>query len=134
MTKEVGLWIDRRRAYVVTIENKKETIKEITSNVEKKIRFGDGSRSKKSDGVLGSSSEDAWDRQFQIRLETYYDQIVPLIRGADAIYIFGPGEAKDELANHINRKNLKEQHVIIEAADKLTDNQILSKVRARFAT
>lgn len=133
MTKEVGLWIDRRRAFIVTIENKKEIIKEITSNVEKKIRFGDGSRSKKSDGVLGSSSEDVWDRQFKIRLENYYDQIVPFIREADAIYIFGPGEAKDELANHIDWKNLKKQNIIIETADKLTDNQILSKVRARFA-
>jgi hypothetical protein len=89
MTKEVGLWIDRRRAFIVTIENKKEIIKEITSNVEKKIRFGDGSRSKKSDGVLGSSSEDVWDRQFKIRLDNYYDQIVPFIRGQTRFIFLG---------------------------------------------
>ena len=51
---------------------------------------------------------------------------------ADAIQIFGPGEAKGELEKRIEREGLKARVLAVETADKMTDRQISAKVREHF--
>ena len=49
-----------------------------------------------------------------------------------SILIFGPGEAKGELEERLEKNDLGGRIVGIEAADKMTDRQIAAKVRQRF--
>jgi hypothetical protein len=117
--KDIGLWIDHRKAMVVTISNEGE---EITSHMEKHVRFASGAS---EDG----SSEDVRDRQFGNHLNNYYDAIIAVIRDGDTIQIFGPGEAKGELEKRLESKELGERVVRVETVDKMTDRQIAAKVR-----
>jgi hypothetical protein len=55
-----------------------------------------------------------------------------VIRDADSIQIFGPGEAKGELEKRLDSEGLKKFIVGIETVDKMTDRQIAAKVGARF--
>ena len=55
------------------------------------------------------------------------------IRDAESILIFGPGEAKDELKERLERNNLSDRVVGIETVDKMTDVQIVAKIRQHFA-
>jgi hypothetical protein len=129
MKKEVGLWIDHRKAVIVTIENEVEVTREVRSNMEKHVRFSNGGGSKEHMDSQGSSSEDVRDRQFGDHLDTYYDGIISFVRDSDAIWIFGPGEAKVEFENRLKRDNLGTRVVGIETVDKMTDRQIAAKVR-----
>jgi hypothetical protein len=52
--------------------------------------------------------------------------------GAESILIFGPGEAKGELKERLERKNLGGSILGIETVDKMTDRQIAAKVRQYF--
>jgi hypothetical protein len=122
MKKQAGLWIDHRKAVIVMISENGEEIKEITSDMEKHVRFTGGTAS--DDG----STEDVRDRQFGNHLNIFYDQVIAIIRQADSIQIFGPGEAKGELAKRLEHEGLK-VILSIETADKLTDRQIAAKVR-----
>jgi hypothetical protein len=72
------------------------------------------------------------DRKYANNLERYYDAVIGQIRDADAIQIFGPGEAKGELEKRLKSKNLRKRIVSIETTDKLTDPQIAAKVRQQF--
>lgn len=90
MNKEIGLWIDHRKAVVVIVSDKGEEVKEITSHMEKHVRYS-------NDTSEGGSSEDVRDRQFENRLNSFYDAVVAAIRDGDSVQIFGPGEAKGEL-------------------------------------
>ena len=56
------------------------------------------------------------------------------LKGADDIYLFGPGEAKGEFAK-IAKKELGPEPPIakVEPADKMTENQLVAKVRAFYA-
>jgi len=72
------------------------------------------------------------DRQYTSKLEKYYDAIIGNIRDADSIQIFGPGEAKGELAKRLKDKNLSQHIVSIETTDRLTEPQIAAKVRQHF--
>ena len=126
MNKQAGLWIDHRKAVVVIVTDEGEEMKKITSGMEKHVRFAGGAASE--DG----SSEDVRDRQFGNHLNNYYDQVIAIIRDADSIQIFGPGEAKGELEERLEHERLKAHILAIETVDKMTDHQIVAKVRERF--
>jgi len=126
--KQIGLWIDHRKAVIVIVTDEGEELKKITSNMEKHVRFTGGTASE--DG----STEDVRDRQFGNHLNSYYDEVIAVIRGADTLQIFGPGEAKGELEKRLEHKGLKPPIVAVEAVDKMTDRQISAKVRAHLLT
>jgi hypothetical protein len=126
MKKQAGLWIDHRKAVIVIVTEAGEEVKEIASNMEKHVRFTGG------DGSQDGSTEDVRDRQFGNHLDSYYDAVVAVIRGADTIQIYGPGEAKGELAKRLEHDGVKERILVIETVDKMTDRQISAKVRGHI--
>jgi hypothetical protein len=126
LKKQVGLWIDHRKAVIVIISEAGIETKEITSNMEKHVRFTGGTASE--DG----STEDVRDRQFGNHLHNFYDKVFDSIHDAEYIKIFGPGEAKGELEKHLEHKGLKAKILAIETTDKMTNRQITAKVREQF--
>ena len=134
MSKEIGLWIDRREAILVILTDGEEEIRHIASGSEKYIRQPGGSDAANPQGLIGFTVEDQRDRNYVNRLNHYYDEVIAVIRGADSIQIFGPGEAKGELERRIGRSRLKARMPATEATDKMTDPQIAAKVRKHFST
>ncbi len=132
MKKEVGLWIDHRKAVIISIENEVVGTREIQSNMEKHVRFSSDSSSKASNTSKGSTAEDMRDRQFGDHLGKYYEGVISFIRDADSILLFGPGEAKVELENRLKNENLGGHIVGVETEDKMTNHQIAAKVRDHF--
>jgi hypothetical protein len=132
MKKEVGLWIDHRKAVIVTRQDGKEETQEINSDMEKHVRFSSGTHSRTLDDKHGSTAEDVRDRQFGDHLENYYDGIISLIRDAESIWIFGPGEAKVELENRLRHVDLGARIVGIATVDKMTNPQITAKVNSLY--
>lgn len=124
MKKEVGVWIDHREAVIVTVMDEGEEVKRISSDAEKHTRFSSGSPE--------GSPEDRRDRRFGEHLHQYYAEIIATIRNADSIFILGPGEAKGELEKQMTHDKLNGRIVAIEAADKLTEPQIVAKIRHHF--
>jgi len=132
MKKEVGLWIDHREAIIVILTDGGEEIKHMISNSEKHIRYSGSSHSETPEGLKEVTSEDQRDRKFGNQLNKYYDEIIAIIRDADCIQIFGPGEAKGEFEKRLENEGLKGHIEGIETVDKLTDHQIAAKVRDHF--
>lgn len=122
MDKDIGLWIDHRKAVVVIVSDEGEEVKEITSHMEKHVRFASGAS---EDG----SSEDVRDRQFENHLNSYYDTVIAVIQDGDSLQIYGPGEAKGELKKRLESKGLGQHIVVVETVDKMTDRQTAAKVR-----
>ncbi len=67
------------------------------------------------------------------QLNLYYDAVIAAIGGAQAILVFGPGEAKGELKRRLERKKMGKLIAAVEAADKMTRPQVAARVRAFFA-
>ena len=124
MTREVGVWIDHRKAVIAIIAGKTEEMRQITSNMEKHVRY--------SGATQEDSAEDQRDKRFTGHLNKYYDQVVGCIRDADSILILGPGEAKTELEKRLGIEGLRGRIVGIETDDKMTDRQVAARVRLRF--
>ncbi len=128
MKKELGLWIDHREAVIVTLidqgKEKGEEVKRINSDAEQHSRFSGNSPE--------GSPEDRRDRRFGEHLHQYYAEVITAIRDADSILILGPGEAKGELEKRLVQEKLSGRIVGIETEDKLTEPQIVAKVRRHF--
>jgi hypothetical protein len=132
MTKEIGLWLDHREAIIVVLADGREEIKHISSNSPGHIRYSGSSHSQTPEGLREVTSEDGRDRKAGNQLNHYYDEVIAVVRDAESIQIFGPGEAKGELAKRIEHAGLKSRLLRIEAADNMTVPQISAKVRERF--
>lgn len=125
MDKKVGLWLDRKKAVVVSTANNIEARTIITSDMKNYILY--------STVVPGDGSpEEIRDRRFWNHLGKYYDKIMEHLRDATEIQIFGPEDAKFELKKHLESEGLAEHIVSLEDAGTLTDVQIATKVRKRF--
>ena len=127
MNKKVGLWIDRNKAVIVSIADKVEGRRIITSDMEHYVLY--------STVVPGDGApENPRDRRFWNHLNEYYDKILTDIRDATEIQIFGPDVAKFELQKQLESEGLAENIVSLENAAILTDFQIATKVQKRFPT
>src|SRR5437870_12854130 len=66
-------------------------------------------------------------------LDQYDDEVISQLGQPEAILIFGPGEAKLQLKERLSRsKALSERLVGIETTDRLTDPQIVAKVKEHY--
>ncbi len=132
MTTHVGLWIDHRKAIIVTVTDKGEEIGLVISNVEKQLRRSGNSKLKGRSEPQQVPADDRRQRTFTGHLKIYYDAVIASIRDAESILIFGPGEAKGELKVRLKKNKLAGRIVGVETTDKMTDRQIATKVRQRF--
>ena len=125
MNKKVGLWIDGGKAVIVSIANKVEAKRIITSDMQNYVLH--------STVVPGDGApENVRDRRYWNHLGEYYAKIVAHIRDAGEIQIFGPAGAKYELQKHLANEGLAENIVSMEETGTLTDLQIATKVQKRF--
>jgi hypothetical protein len=133
MITKVGLWIDHEKAVVVSITENGEVIKEITSDVEKQPRRSGDSPLKGTYEPIQVPADDSRQRAFTGGLNVYYDKVIASIGSAEAILIFGPSTAKDELKERLKVNNLDSRIVGVETVDKMTDHQIAAKTKQYFA-
>jgi hypothetical protein len=132
MISKVGLWIDHRKALIVTVTEEGQVIKLIISALEKQARRAPTSRHSGTFESQQVPADDSRQRAFTGHLNIYYDAVIASIRGAASILIFGPGEAKGELRKRLKRIGLGGRIVGLETVDKMTDIQIAAKVKAHF--
>jgi hypothetical protein len=133
MKRSVGLWIDHRQALIVAITEKGEETRLIISHVNKQLGRPGGVRSTTPYEAQQVPADDSRQRRLTGQYNLYYDAIIACLRGATAILVFGPGEAKSEFRQRLERKKLQDRIVVVETVDKMTDNQVAAKVRKYFA-
>ena len=142
MKKFAGIWLDHRKALVVSLitgrhsfDEEPESIERLESDVERKVKLSGGSRSRKTPyGPQDIAVDGKLEDRMRQQLKQYYQDIIKKIEVADRIYIFGPGEAKIELRKEIEKKKeFGSKKLYVETADKMTEKQITARVREFFA-
>ena len=128
--KNIGIWLDSNKAYIVRIQNGKETFERIPSNIEHyHVHGGSGTRFKNGPQDVIQDSKYLERKKHQFK--RYFKTIISLIKEANRIVIYGPAETfkmfKTELENNYSEINSKVLNV--EKADSMTNNQIKSLIR-----
>lgn len=133
MKTNIGIWLDREQAVVVSLKNGKQEIQTVESDVEPYHVKG-GSRSKTPYGPQDAVSEQKMLNRRNQQMSQYFDVIKKSVQGAEKLFVFGPGETKLGL-----EKSIRDDHLFrgvpltVETADSMTQNQKAARVRDFFA-
>ena len=133
MSHKVGVWIDHKKAVIVSASAGRVTAKTLESEVGPHARYSGRAGYPMPDGPRDGRGEKKFEGRYNQHLDQYYDEVISQLGQPEALLIFGPGEAKLQLKERLSRsKALSERIIGIEPADKLTDPQIIAKVKAHY--
>ena len=92
------MWIDHRKAVLVTLTATGERTTTILSKVEKHPERGGDSPLKGPYEASQVPADDSRQRALTGELlNIYYDSVIAALRESESLLLFGPGEAKGEL-------------------------------------
>lgn len=118
-----GVWMDNHNAMVISRPESSTGEDYAIQNKVKSKEYRGGK------GEHGSNNAD------QANSQHFYKDVANLLLPFDEILIFGPGQAQEEFHNflkgdmHFNNKK-----IIIDTAERMSDPQMIAKVRTQFAT
>ena len=120
----VGVWIDHKNAVIVSASEGHVTTKTLASDVGAHPHFG---------GQQDGGGEKKYEERRRQSLDRYCDEVIDHLGEPEALLIFGPGEAKLQLKERLGHsKTLSDRIVGVETTDKLTDPQIVAKVKEHY--
>jgi hypothetical protein len=124
MSDQVGIWIDREKAVIVTISAGHVSTKTLSSEVGPHTHYA---------GSQEGGGEKKYEERHNQNLDRYYDDVISQLGEPEAVLLFGPGEAKMQLKHRLGRSHvLSKMIVAVEGADKLTDPQIVATVKEHY--
>jgi hypothetical protein len=133
MNHKVGIWIDHKRAVIVFASADGVTAKTLESEIGPHAQYSGRAGAQTSDGPHEGGGEKKYEQRYGQHLDQYYDEVIRELGQPEALLIFGPGQAKLQLKERLSRsKALSERIVGIETTDKLTDPQIVAKVKEHY--
>ena len=119
-----GVWIDHKKAVIVSIAAGNVTTRTLESEVGPHPHYA---------GSQESGGEKKYEERHNLHLDRFYDEVISQIGQPDFLLLFGPGEAKLQLKDRLGHSPASSERVVaVESADKLTDPQIVAKVKEHY--
>ena len=119
-----GVWIDHKKAVIVSIAAGNVTTKTLESEVGPHPHYA---------GSQEGGGEKKYEERHNLHLDQFYDDVISQIGQPDFLLLFGPGEAKLQLKDRLGRSHASSERIVaVESADKLTDPQIVAKVKEHY--
>ena len=130
----VGIWIDHGKAVIVSASADRVTVNTLASKVGPHTRYSGRAGSMMPEGgPQDEGGEKRYEERYRQHLDQYYDEVISHLGQPEALLIFGPGEAKLQLKERLSHfKALSKCIVGVETTDKLTDSQIVAKVKEHY--
>ena len=123
-SKDVGVWIDHKKAVIVSIAAGEVSTRTLTSNIGAHPHYS---------GSQEGGGEKKYEERYNQDLDRYYDDVIGQLGQPDTVLLFGPGEAKLQLEQRLGRSHGSSRMIVaVETADKLTDPQIVAKVKGHY--
>lgn len=131
--KKIGVWLDKKKAIVITLSNGEVMVKTILSNIEHfHVHGGSGTRFK--GGPQDVVQDSKYLEREKHQLKRYFEDIISEIKEANDIVLFGPAEACEKL-----QKEIKEHHTYLASkikdvikAHSMSNRQVIALVKAYF--
>lgn len=132
--KKAAVFLDQTKARFIHLKNGFATFAGvIESDYEPHPRYGgEGSNQARfgRNPYQGSNNEFRKHRQEREEQKTYFRRLSEELQAFDDILLFGPGETKKELFNHLgNEYSFRQKSIHVQNSDYLSDNQLLEMVR-----
>lgn len=134
MTTLAGIWIDKEQAVLVKISDANQDV------VRFKVDHHEGTAQDGNAGSPGSHRPYEYIPEGRIERKKFADRkrmylaLEESLKGTEGLLLIGPGETKSEFAKHISLNRIPLVKLTVEASDKMTEPQLVAKVREHFST
>ena len=126
MSHDVGVWIDHKKAVIVSIAAGHVTTRTLESDVGPHPHYS---------GTQEGGGEKKYEERHNLRLDQYYDEVISQLGQPDAVLLLGPGEAKLQLKDRLGRSKVSSKSIVtVESTDKLTNPEIVAKVKEHYGS
>ncbi len=131
--KNVGVWLDKEKALIVSVENGNESMNTILSEVEN-FHIHGGSGSKFKGGPQDVVQDSKYLEREKHQLKGYFKDVTSEIEDAHSIVIFGPAQTKEKFRKELqeNYKAISAKVKAVKTVDSMTENQLKALVRDSF--
>ncbi len=131
--KNTGIWLDKEKALIVTLENENETFTTLSSQIEDYRAVG-GSGTRFKGGPQDVIQDSKFLEREKHQFKAYFKNIIAEINDADALVIFGPAETSEKFKKeiHDNYSHLNTKVKGVKKADSMTNNQVKAWVKDFF--
>lgn len=131
--KNIGVWMDKEKAHIITISDNTEEMTTVYSEIES-YHIGGGSGSRMKGGPQDVVQDSKYLEREKHSFKVYFKEIVAFLKDADAIVIFGPAEAGEKFNKKLQKKytTIGNKVRAVIRADSMTTNQTRALVRDYF--
>jgi hypothetical protein len=131
--KKTGIWIDKEKAHLITLDGEKEIFRTVNSELDF-FNVTGGSRSKTRWGPQQVVHDSKYLEREKHQLKAYFNELADQIEGVDAICIFGPGDTKHKFYKEMAESHpaLAEKIEAVETTDSMTENQLVAWVKKYY--
>ena len=132
---KVAVWIDHRGARMITFEGGTPKTQDIDSGIEGHLRIeGEGKNASQFGEGNFTNNEHTENNRKANEINSYLKTVSGKIAGFQHIVLFGPGNVKDQLKNHLDGiKAFDGKQIDVFTSDKLTDNQLVAFAREHLS-
>ncbi|EAQ78925.1 hypothetical protein [Blastopirellula marina] len=132
MATKAGVWIDHQNAIIVSITAAGEEITRLTAGDQEAFPPSIESREQHRYTPHDFVAEDKLERKQANEEKKMYVAVMAALQGAESILILGPGEAKGAFQKYLAGQHELCLEITVSPADKMTDPQLIAKVREHF--
>ena len=135
MKKNIGIWIDFKQAFIITLQNNEHFIENVQSGIEFRERIeGETKKYGRFGGQYITYEKNRENKKSQQTAE-YLKILLTKLNDSTSILIFGPSKMKKILKKEIkNNLLLSSKLVGVFKSGQLTENQLIAYVKDFYNT
>jgi len=133
MDTKLGIWLNCEKACLIFLSDDQVRVEHIVSDVESRVRIeGETKDASRLGGMFINPVKKRTERR-KHQFKEYFERLMLRMNGVKEIYLFGPAGTGKKLWKEIRgNKALRNIHVQVEKADKMTENQMIARVKNFF--
>ena len=133
MKKKTGIWIDTKKAVIISLTESNHEVKTILSSIEGRKRIPGETRLFSRFGFHILDFGKKKKNRLANEKQEYLKKVVTEIKDTTEIVLFGPAGMKIELEKFIGDEAvLTSKLIAVETADSMTENQMVAWVKKYY--
>jgi len=131
--KKTGVWLDKKKALIVNLEDTKESLITVKSNVED-FHISGGSGSRMKGGPQDVVQDSKYLERKKHQLQNYFKELASHLNKSDEIVLFGPAGTNEKFNKELKKKYkaIGDKVSLVKKADSMTSNQVVALVKKYF--
>lgn len=130
MKKLIGIWLDTKKAVLISLTDGSKNVKTIESEIESRERLSGEKRRFGRFGLQYLNPEKHKKYRLKKQINLYMKNIINELNKFEQIVLFGPSEMKNNLKKELMKNHtLSDKIAGVESAEAMTENQMVAWVR-----